>query len=87
MAETSNPQAQPMVMNLNVTVEESNPRSPYYLHSGDHPGLLLASHLLSNCNYHSWSHSMYLGLKAKNKLRFINRTLKQPPESDSLSIA
>ena len=28
--------------------------SPYFLHSGDHPGLNLVSNLLNGVNYHTW---------------------------------
>ncbi|KAF5470095.1 hypothetical protein F2P56_010638 [Juglans regia] len=63
---------------------ESDPRSSYFLTNTDDPGVLLVSEKLSNNNYHSWSRSMFLSLKARNKLGFIDGSLSAPKEDDPL---
>jgi hypothetical protein len=52
--------------------------SHYYLHHGDHPGLLLVPQPLTGENYNSWSRSMTMALSAKNKLMFIDGSLAKP---------
>ncbi|XP_062149799.1 uncharacterized protein LOC133858355 [Alnus glutinosa] len=52
--------------------------SPYYLHHGDSPGSVLVSQLLQGDNYHTWSRSMIMALTAKNKLKFVDGSLKKP---------
>lgn len=49
--------------------------SSYFLHHNDNPGILLVSQLLSEDNYNSWSRSMRIALRAKNKLGFIDGSL------------
>lgn len=58
--------------------------SPYFLHNGDHPGLILVSHQLTGSNYNTWSRSMEMALTAKNKLAFIDGSLPRPPVGDLL---
>ncbi|KAG8660311.1 hypothetical protein MANES_02G144450v8 [Manihot esculenta] len=45
---------------------------PLFLHSSDHPGLVLVSSPLTGDNYLSWSRSMLIALRAKDKLGFID---------------
>ena len=54
-----------------------NSSSPYFLHSGDHPGLALVSHPLIGPNYNTWSRAMWMALNAKNKLGFVDRSIPQ----------
>ena len=61
------------------------PASPYFLHPGESPGLLLVSSVLIESNYHVWSKVMVVALDEKNKLGFIDRTLPQPALNDPLS--
>ncbi|PNX78530.1 hypothetical protein L195_g034508, partial [Trifolium pratense] len=61
--------------------------NPYFLHPNENPGLVLVTPLLSGSNYHSWSRSMTMALKSKNKLRFVNGTLPRPDDEDHDSIA
>lgn len=58
--------------------------SPYYIHPGENPGLVLVSPQLNNNNYHTWSRGMKRALLAKNKLQFINGKLPPLPELDPL---
>ncbi|CAN1818856.1 hypothetical protein LINPERHAP1_LOCUS28527 [Linum perenne] len=42
---------------------------PYFINSGDHPGLLIVSvPLIGDANYHSWSRSMKMPFSPKTKL-------------------
>ncbi|XP_040996041.1 uncharacterized protein LOC121242216 [Juglans microcarpa x Juglans regia] len=63
---------------------EFDPRSPYFLTNADNPGVLLVSEKLDNRNYHSSSCSMFLSLKARNKLGFIDGSLPLPTTTDPL---
>ncbi|VVA28880.1 PREDICTED: LOW QUALITY PROTEIN [Prunus dulcis] len=40
----------------------------YSLHSSDHSGIILASHILEGDNYGPWSRSTTISLSAKNKI-------------------
>ncbi|KAL6325185.1 hypothetical protein AAG906_023030 [Vitis piasezkii] len=53
-----------------LPMEDSS--SPFYLHNGDHPRLILVSHHLSGSNYNNWSRVMMMGLTTKNKVGFID---------------
>ena len=49
--------------------------SPFYLHNGDNPSLVLVSHNLTGSNYNTWSHVMLMVLIVKNKVGFINGSI------------
>ena len=53
---------------------------PYFLHSSDHPSMILVSAPLVGTNYLSWSCSIKIALGAKHKLGFINGKVRQPEE-------
>ncbi|XP_016164948.1 uncharacterized protein LOC107607513 [Arachis ipaensis] len=61
-----------------------DPSSPYFIHPGESPGLPLISITLNANNYHSWSRSVLLALKSKNKLKFIDGSIKKPDPTDAL---
>ncbi|PNX72331.1 flavonol sulfotransferase-like protein, partial [Trifolium pratense] len=61
--------------------------NPYFLHPNENPSLILVTPLLSGPNYHSWSRSMTMALKSKNKLHFINGSLPRPLDDDRDSLA
>ena len=64
----------------------ADPASPYFLHLGESPGLLLVSSVLTESNYHIWSRAMIVALDAKNKVGFIDGTLPQPVLNDPLRV-
>ncbi|XP_057975438.1 uncharacterized protein LOC131162849 [Malania oleifera] len=66
-------------ISMNNTIEEN----PYHLQSGDSPGIMLVSNVLTGENYHTWSRSMMMALKAKNKIGFVNGTITQPSTADA----
>ncbi|CAA7043466.1 unnamed protein product [Microthlaspi erraticum] len=59
-----------------------NVHSPFFLHSGDHPGLSIVSHTLDGTNYNNWSIAMKMSLDAKNKLSFVDGSLPHPAVDD-----
>ncbi|XP_047149794.1 uncharacterized protein LOC124821891 [Vigna umbellata] len=64
--------------------QSTNPASPFYLHPGENPGLTLISQVLSETNYSSWSRSMRRALLSKNKIKFIDGSIKKPQRSEVL---
>ena len=59
-----------------------DPPSPYFLHLSDGPDLVLVFQPLTGENYASRSHSMVIALSMKNKLGFIDRSVKKLEETD-----
>ena len=57
---------------------KSDLSNPYFTHHSDHPGLVLISKPLNGDNYSAWRRVMTLALNAKNKLGFVNGTIKAP---------
>ncbi|KAI5344941.1 hypothetical protein L3X38_012818 [Prunus dulcis] len=53
---------------------------PYFVSHSDHPGLMLVPTKLTN--YPSWSKSMIHALTAKNKIGFVNGSIKPPSETE-----
>jgi hypothetical protein len=49
--------------------------NPFFLHNGDSLGTVLVSQPLIGDNYNTWSKSMTMALRAKNKLKFVDGTL------------
>ncbi|XP_042969209.1 uncharacterized protein LOC122301926 [Carya illinoinensis] len=66
----------------NTTNMES---SPYHLQNSDSPGAILVSNVLTGENYHTWSRSMIMALKAKNKIGFVNGSIVRPASTDTSS--
>ena len=62
----------------------SDPTSPYFLHPGETPGLVLISCPLMETNYHMWSRAMAVALEGKNKVGFIDGSISEPLVGDPL---
>ncbi|KAI3501163.1 hypothetical protein L1887_29024 [Cichorium endivia] len=60
----------------------SDHNSPYYIHASDYPRQLHVNDVLTDGNYLDWSQEMLNFLFAKNKVGFINGSIKKP-ESDA----
>jgi hypothetical protein len=69
---------QPLMASGSFSFTFSDSSSPYFLHHGDSPGSVLVSQILHEDNYHTWSRSMMMALTAKNKVNFIDGSLKKP---------
>ncbi|GAU20316.1 hypothetical protein TSUD_337970 [Trifolium subterraneum] len=61
--------------------------NPYFMHPNENPALVLVTPLLNGGNYHSWSRSMTVALRSKNKIHFLNGTLPRPMDEDRDSLA
>lgn len=48
--------------NAGVVNPLSDPTSAFYLHPGESPDLYLVSSLLTESNYHTWSHAVIVAL-------------------------
>uniref|UniRef100_A0A803QNN8 Retrotransposon Copia-like N-terminal domain-containing protein n=1 Tax=Cannabis sativa TaxID=3483 RepID=A0A803QNN8_CANSA len=56
--------------------------SPYFLSTGDHPGLVLVSAPLTGPNFQSWRRAISMAFAAKNKTAFLDGSLPKPIPSD-----
>ena len=61
-------------------LSKANISNPYFTHHSDHPGLILVSKPLNGDNYSTWKRAMTLALNSKNKLGFVNNSIKIPSE-------
>ncbi|KAK9079847.1 hypothetical protein SSX86_001520 [Deinandra increscens subsp. villosa] len=59
---------------------------PLYLHSSDHPGLLLVSKVFDGSGFPAWKRAITIALSAKNKFGFVDGTVTQPSNTDLLPI-
>ena len=66
------------IMNTNSSSQDQslNIHNPYYLHPGENLATALVSPILDSTNYTLWSRSMLTALSAKNKVKFVNRSIK-----------
>ncbi|XP_013595010.1 uncharacterized protein LOC106362631 [Brassica napus] len=58
--------------------------SPYFLHSADQPGLVIANQKLDGLNYNNWHIAMRMSLDAKNKIGFVDGSLPRPAQDDPM---
>ncbi|GKU96826.1 hypothetical protein SLEP1_g10018 [Rubroshorea leprosula] len=61
-----------------VVLKTTDLDSPYYLHPSDDPGRVLVTSPLTGENFHTWRRAMQNALYAKNKMGFVDGTLKKP---------
>lgn len=54
--------------------------SPYYIRSIEYPAI----YQLDEKNFHEWKRAVTDALKMKNKLQFVDRTLRMPDKSEIL---
>ncbi|KAL5779791.1 hypothetical protein ACOSQ2_010528 [Xanthoceras sorbifolium] len=71
--------------NSNNSHFDKDPSNPFFVHHSDHSGLVLIPTKLNGTNYQSWSKSMIHALTAKNKIGFINGSVKPPSETEQLT--
>jgi gag-polypeptide of LTR copia-type len=50
----------------------------FFLHHSDNLGIILVPQLLTESNYPAWSRAMTMALSLKNKLCFVDGTIKKP---------
>ncbi|XP_022866776.1 uncharacterized protein LOC111386548 [Olea europaea var. sylvestris] len=61
------------------------PTSHYYLYPSKNPGALIVSEIFNGDNYTFWSHSISMAFSVKNKLGFIDGSLKSPSPSSGVT--
>jgi hypothetical protein len=61
-----------------MDVSKANLSSPYLTHHFDHPGMILIPKSLNGDNYSTWKRFMTLALNSKNKLGFVDGSIKIP---------
>lgn len=54
--------------------------SPYYLGSGDGPGIVISTVIFRGDNYEEWSRSIRLSLMSRRKFEFIDGSIKKPTD-------
>lgn len=66
-------------------MDDTNPKSPYFLPSVDNPGIILVSQpLLGPENYSTWARAIFLSLSGRNKFGFVNGSFPMPDLSSPL---
>ncbi|KAL8120925.1 hypothetical protein AgCh_017922 [Apium graveolens] len=60
-----------------------DPSSVYFLHPSDNTGMKLVTTPFNVTSYGNWKRSMVIGLTAKNKMCFVDRTLAKPAITDT----
>ena len=58
--------------------------SPYHVSSSNNHSFLIVPIILEGPNYHHWSRSFQMSLISKNKIGFIDGTIKAPNNTNSL---
>ncbi|XP_072087345.1 retrovirus-related Pol polyprotein from transposon RE1 [Arachis hypogaea] len=71
-------------LNRNGSNPSQDSSSHFYLHPSENTGIPLIPTILDGKNYSSWSNAMLLALKSKNKLKFVDGSLKKPDKNDPL---
>lgn len=75
---------QEIVVNTNKSsgtiLKWDNPNHQLYLHHSDQPGAILVHQSLVEDNYNTWKQSMNMALTVKNKVGFIDGSIKEPDE-------
>lgn len=61
-----------------------DPTSVYYINPAENPTISLISEKFNGDNYTDWKRGMILALSMKNKLVFVDGSLKRPEYSDDL---
>ncbi|XP_074278529.1 uncharacterized protein LOC141602114 [Silene latifolia] len=65
----------------NSSTPKIDPLSPYFLGSGDIPGIKISQVQLTNLNYDDWSRSMRMSLKSRRKFGFCDGSIKKPTDA------
>ncbi|XP_019153455.1 PREDICTED: uncharacterized protein LOC109149920 [Ipomoea nil] len=66
-----------------VVFDPNDSSSPYYVHLGENPSLVLVTTPLNETNYHTWSRTMKMALLSKNKHGFVDGTIKVPNKTEA----
>jgi hypothetical protein len=80
MANEKNPSATTMIPVPLTDAAKTEIFNLFFTHHSDNPSLMLISKPLNGDNYSVWRRAMTMALNSKNKLGFVNGTIKPPPE-------
>jgi len=80
MANENHPSATTMIPVPLTDAAKTEISNPFFTNHSDNPGLMLISKPLNGDNYSVWRRAMTMALNSKNKLGFVNGTIKPPPE-------
>lgn len=80
MANENHPSATIMIPVPLTDAAKTEISNPFFTNHSDNPGLMLISKPLNGDNYSVWRRAMTMALNSKNKLGFVNGTIKPPLE-------
>jgi hypothetical protein len=60
---------------------------PFFLHPHESPASILIPFTFSGDNYHQWSQAFLRTFRIKNKVSFVDGSLKRPTKSDAKYLA
>ncbi|XP_057730291.1 uncharacterized protein LOC130945599 [Arachis stenosperma] len=61
-----------------------DPASPYFILPSENSGIPITNVTLNGANYGAWSRAMERALKSKNKIKFIDGSIKKPESTNSI---
>ena len=70
----------PQKLEISADSSKADLSNPYFTHYSDNPGLIPLSKPLNEDNYFGWKRAMVQALNSKNKLGFVNGSIKVPSE-------
>ena len=75
-----------LIMSNNQSHQDQslNIHNPFYLHPRENPAIALVSPMLDSANYNSWSRSILTALSAKNKVEFVDDSIKRYASNHAL---
>ncbi|XP_050217718.1 uncharacterized protein LOC126668571 [Mercurialis annua] len=66
---------------------EESISSPFFVHPGENPSLVLVTNLFDGTNYNAWYRSMRMALISKNKYKFVNGSIPAlSPDHDNYEV-
>lgn len=71
-----------MPQNTRTTSSASDHLSPYYIHPSENTSLPLIAEKFNGEGYGEWKRSMKIAFSAKNKLSFLDGSLRRPSSTD-----
>uniref|UniRef100_A0A1J3ERY3 Retrotransposon Copia-like N-terminal domain-containing protein n=1 Tax=Noccaea caerulescens TaxID=107243 RepID=A0A1J3ERY3_NOCCA len=69
------------ISDVPLTESPDSIHSPFFLTSGDNPGITIIHEVLDDTNYDNWCIATNIALDAKNKIAFVDGSLPRPIES------
>lgn len=67
--------------------ESIDSNSPFYIHASDYPKQMQVNEVQTDSNYNDWAQEMTNFLFAKNKIGFMDGSIKKPEKNESSYMA